>query len=198
MDRNALSADINSMVARAAAILATNYSIYYPKNGGGDPNERDLTTAFACAVRELRPDWRFFLEVPVEKGYLGNKEAKIDQLFLAKPSEKEGPAFAILVEAKNIFSPKQFRQVSNDFAKMQRFTGKPLKDGRPFPQHRLHMALLMDWRSEGALAEKLAAVQENSISEGHPIIHQIRPSSETGTEAQQLAALCRWVGPWRA
>lgn len=198
MNRNALFADIDSLVARAASILRNNYNLYYPKNGGGDPNERDLTTALACAVRELRPDWRFFMEVPVNRGYLGNKEAKIDQLYLAGPSEEGGPAFAILVESKNIHSPKQFAQISGDFAKMQSFVGKPLKFGLHFPERRLHLALMMDWRSEAALKQKLTAVQGASCPEDRPIIHEIRPSSDTGVEVQQLAALCRWAGPWNS
>lgn len=196
MKRNDLFRVLDKLLFDAAGVLKKNYECYYPKSGSPDPNERDITTAFANATQVQSLNWPMFTEVPIKHGMQGNGEPILDMLLLPKPQLGGFPQAAILIESKNIFTRKQFHQIEKDFLKMEAFSGRPLQDGTDFPKARLHMALMMDWGSEDALKEKLLQLYpEAGRDDEKPVLKIIRPGAWNDRD-QWLVGLCRWHGNW--
>ena len=199
MKRADLYGVVDTLLCDAARMLAENYTCYYPKTGGSDPNERDITTAFAIAARMQGLNWPTFTEVPVKQGKYGNQEDRIDMLMLPKSGNGDSSKSVILIESKNIFAQKQFSQIESDFLKMNRFSGRRLQDGTDFPSNRLHLTLMMDWSSKDALSAKLSHLhRETSHVEETSILKMIRPREFTNylDLDQWLVGLCRWHGAW--
>lgn len=130
---------LNMSITRAALILGRNYSTYWPKAGGYDPNERDLTTAMAMALNEGA--FMTFTEVPLLRGRSSSTEQRID--LMALDSERQ---IALIIESKNIEVRKQRDQVFDDFKKMRKFHPvSNAREGCKFPTKVVRMELMMGW-----------------------------------------------------
>ncbi|WP_005032763.1 hypothetical protein [Holophaga foetida] len=127
---------------KSAELLRRNYVAYYPQGGGSDPNEQDITTAFACALASEQ--YCIYTEVPPMGGRKKGADEAIDLLALP-----EGRSFVMIVESKNVESSKQRSQVANDLDKIKKFRPAKLRpEDRPFPGKAVRVILAMGWTSK--------------------------------------------------